>query len=394
MRRAAFLAVILAPALAAASVPIEAPRETVAQALARVSGEAEAAEVRVATLTKREQAATDEAAQLRIARQRAAADISLTEARIARADLQLSAARLAVAERATRLDRRRAPLAALLAGLATMGRRPPILALADSGSIRDMVRVRALVDTSMPVIAARSASLKAALSEGQRLAAAAQGARRDVFAARAELVERTRRFAALEARASARAATLRADASGADDRVLAGGEEMLDLRGRAEAAAAARRSALLVAALPLAPPRPFTPDAAAKAPGIRYALPTSAAVVDGFGTVNESGVRSRGIRFATARGSIIIAPAEGTILFAGPFREHDGIIVIDHGRGWTSLLTGVGPTVTRGEHVAAGSPLGRALGDVGLELRDGGQPRSPALIAGSSHLLSNRTKFR
>ena len=146
MKRIALVTVVLAPALAAASVPIEAPRETAAEALARVAGEAKAAEAQVAVLTKREAAATDEAARLRAARARAAADIALTEVRIARADIELGAARQAVAERAARLDQRRAPLAALLAGLATMGRRPPILALADSGSIRDMVRVRALVD--------------------------------------------------------------------------------------------------------------------------------------------------------------------------------------------------------------------------------------------------------
>ena len=70
----------------------------------------------------------------------------------------------------------------------------------------------------------------------------------------------------------------------------------------------------------------------------------------------------------------------------------DGIIVIDHGRGWTSLLIDVAPGVARGERVAAGALLGKALGDVGLELREAGQPRSPALIAGSSHLLSNRAK--
>ena len=63
--------------------------------------------------------------------------------RIARADIRLTAARIAVAERTARLDQRRAPLAALLAGLATMGRRPPLLALADTGSVRELVRVRA-----------------------------------------------------------------------------------------------------------------------------------------------------------------------------------------------------------------------------------------------------------
>ena len=129
-------------------------------------------------------------------------------------------------------------------------------------------------------------------------------------------------------------------------------------------------------------------------PPLAYALPTRAVVIGGVGDVSAAGVRSRGIRFATARGSPIIAPAAGRILFAGAFREHDGIIVIDHGKGWTSLLIDVAPSVRADQRVAAGAPLGRALGDVALELREGGQPRSAALIAGSSRTLSNGAKTR
>ena len=117
-------------------------------------------------------------------------------------------------------------------------------------------------------------------------------------------------------------------------------------------------------------------------------------MIEGLGSVSAAGVRSRGIRFATARGSPIAAPAAGTVLFASAFREHDGVIVIDHGKGWTSVLIGVAPVVRRGEQVGAGASLGRALGDVQLELRQDGQPRSAALIAGSSALLSNGAKTR
>ena len=117
-------------------------------------------------------------------------------------------------------------------------------------------------------------------------------------------------------------------------------------------------------------------------------------MIEGLGNVSAAGVRSRGIRFATPRGSAIRAPAAGRILFASAFREHDGIVVIDHGKGWTSLLIDVAPSVRAGDQVAAGVPLGRALGDLGLELREAGQPRSATLIAGSSPMLSNRTKTR
>jgi len=394
MKRFALLMAIAAPALAAASVPIEAPRETIAQALARTTAEAKAAEARVALLKSREQAASDDANRLRAERERAAADIVLTEARLAAADVSLTAARVAVAARSTRLDRQRAPLAALLAGLATMGRRPPMIALADSNSIAELVRVRALIDGSMPVIARRSATLQAELGEGRKLAASAAAARRAVEGSRALLVAQQRRFAALEVKASARAAALRASASGVEDQVLAGGETVLDLGSEAAAASAARSSARALARFPLAARRPFAPDSRATRPLLAYSLPTRSSVIEGLGNVSAAGVRSRGIRFATPRGSPIVAPAAGKILFASAFREHDGVIVIDHGKGWTSLLIDVAPSVRAGEQVAAGAPLGRALGDVALELREAGQPRSAALIAGSSRTLSNGANFR
>ena len=394
MKRLALLLGVVAPALAAASVPIEAPRETIAQALARTSAEAKAAEARVAVLKSREQAASDDATRLRAERQRAAADIVLTEARLAAADVALTAARIAVTSREARLERQRAPLAALLAGLATMGRRPPMIALADSGSIAELVRVRALIDGSMPLIARRSAALQAELGAGRKLAAGADAARHAVDASRAALVEQQRRFAALETKASARAAALRASASGVEDQVLAGGETLLDLGGEAAAASAARASARALARVPLAAPRPFAPDSRAAPPPLIYVLPTQAAVIEGLGNVSSAGVRSRGIRFATPRGSAIVAPAAGRILFASAFREHDGIIVIDHGKGWTSLVIDVAPVVRAGQRVGAGAPLGRALGDVALELRERGEPRSAALIAGSSLMLSNGTKTR
>ena len=394
MKRFALLLAVAAPALAGASVPVEPGRETIAQALARTSAEARAAEARVAVLKSREQAASDEASRLRAERQRAAADIVLTEARLATADVALTAARMAVASRGERLARQRAPLAALLAGLATIGRRPPMIALADTSSIAELVRVRALIDSSMPIIARRSAALQGELDRGRRLAARADAARRAVDESRAELVERQRRFAMLETRANVRAAQLRVSASGADDEVLAGGETVLDLGSEAAAANAARAFARAIARLPLAAPRPFAPDSRAVPPQIAYGLPTQSAVIEGLGNVSAAGVRSRGIRFATPRGAPILAPAGGKILFAGAFREHDGIIVIDHGRGWTSLLIDVAPAVRAGQRIAAGARLGRALGDVALELREAGQPRSPALIAGSSRMLSNRSGSR
>ena len=395
MPRLPLLLLMVAPGLlAAASAPITAVRETVDQALARATAEARDAEKQVVQLEARERSATDEAARLGVARQRAAAEIGLAEARFAEADARLSRTRAEVALREQRLARRRAPLAALLAGLASIGRRPPILALADGATVGEVVRVRALVDTTMPIMARRSTALQGELRESRLLAEQAEAASGEVAKRKLELAGKQRRFAFLEARALARAETLRQSAFGEQERVIAGGEELLDLRSEAEAAAGARAQARKLAAMPLARPRPLPAEQATSRPSFDYRLPTLAPVIEGLGAVSAAGVQSRGIRFATPRGVAIVAPASGTILFAGAFRTHDAIIVIDHGGGWTSLVIGVAPAVARGNRIGAGAPLGRALGDLSLELRHRGVPQSAALIAGSSQLLSNRRKTR
>ena len=59
-----------------------------------------------------------------------------------------------------------------------------------------------------------------------------------------------------------------------------------------------------------------------------------------------SGVRSRGITLRHAARAPSSSPRPtGPIRFAGPFRDHDGIVIIDHGGGWTSLIINVAPSV-------------------------------------------------
>nr|WP_280638946.1 M23 family metallopeptidase [Sphingomicrobium aestuariivivum] len=86
----------------------------------------------------------------------------------------------------------------------------------------------------------------------------------------------------------------------------------------------------------------------------------------------------------TTRGTDIRMPADGRIAFAGPFRERDGIVIIDHGDDWFSLIANVSTTYEEGDRVRRGLRLGRALGPIEVELWHRQKAVSPALIAGSS----------
>jgi septal ring factor EnvC (AmiA/AmiB activator) len=130
-------------------------------------------------------------------------------------------------------------------------------------------------------------------------------------------------------------------------------------------------------------------DSALPTSDFGYSLPVEAPLVEGLGSVNKAGISSRGLKFATARGAPVIAPADGEIAFAAPFRGQDGIIIINHAGGRTSLLLGVASEKPRGSKVRRGEFIGRTLGPLGVELRQNGLPQSPALIAASSVPLSN-----
>jgi murein hydrolase activator len=384
------LLLVVAPLVLAASAPVGAGEETLDQALAQARAEAKSAEAQAERLEQAAGRARDEAGRLAAERQAAAAAIAAAEARISAADTQVKLTEARVANRAERLAQKQAPVASLLAGIVAMGRRPPLLSIADQSSLDEFVRVRALLDTTLPVIRARSAALSAELAESRRLEGQARSARDQLASAGDVLREKQERFAALEQKAIERAVRLGASAVGAGDVMIARGESASLLGNERQLQRAERALARELAAFPPAPPRPGATRT--ERPPIAYQLPVAAAVSIGLGSVSASGIRARGVTLASDAGIEVAVPADGTIAFAGPFRRHDGVVIIDHGDGWMSLLTGVRTNLPKGARVRRGQPLGRALGPISVELSTNGRPVSAALIAGSSELVSNMAK--
>ena len=390
MRRAATCLLIGLPALlAAASAPVTRRGVTADAALARAQAEARQASSRLAQLEKAAADANSEASKLRAEQAAAAAAIEEVEAQISESDarLQLARAQFSLAEQ--RLASKRAPLAALLAGLATMGRQPPILALADQGSVEEMIRVKALLDATMPVIEKRSKALQVDLEQRRDLAEAASSARSELAARSKELELRKQRFAELESKATERASKLAGAAFGAGEQVMASDEALASAGSEAAGRALALKAAAGLAELAFSPARPMRGDSALPALDFAYSLPVDAPLVEGLGSVSRTGIASRGLRFKTARGIAVIAPADGEVLFAAPYRGQDGVMIIRHQGGWTSLLLGVSSEKPKGSKVRRGEFIGRTLGPLGVELRRDGAPQSPALIAASSVPLSN-----
>jgi septal ring factor EnvC (AmiA/AmiB activator) len=280
----------------------------------------------------------------------------------------------------------------LVAALAVMNRRSPLLLLADSRSPEELVTVRLLLKSALPAIRKKTASLSAELRQSESLRRAQLEVKRAASEAREGVAERAAVLDALERRATQLAEARGTRALGAADIALSREEET------AETVRAARSGSSAIAmASELAregparegplPDAPRTPVA-----GLTYRLPVRAPLVEGFGEIDENGIRSRAIRLQTARGEAVFAPSDGIVLFAGPFRSFDGVVIIDHGHGWKSVLINVASNLQRGSRVGAGRAIGTATGPIEVQLLDNGTPVSPALIAGSSAMLSNHPK--
>lgn len=333
-----------------------------------------AAELSAAERTKSEAAAI--AARI----QSAEANITAAEARIRLIEQLRSKAR-------ARLAAKQEPAVRLLAALQTMARRPPGLALIQPGSVRDLVHVRAMLATMIPIVNERTQGLRADIEAGRKLRADAERALRAVEAGQQRLAAERARLVRLAAARRLESQRLTRGAINEQDRAIALGEKARDIvELMAEVSAAAEvRTALETLPGPLIRPgRPGEPRGepgvadAARAARFSYRLPVAGTVVAGLGEVSDTGVRARGLTIAARGGALVVAPAAGRIAFAGPFRGFGQIIIIDHGGGWTTLITSLAVLDARvGENVLQGGPLGRAGNDrptITVELRRGNKP--------------------
>ncbi|MET3437069.1 peptidoglycan DD-metalloendopeptidase family protein [Sphingomonas sp. 1185] len=359
--------------------------------LADARAGAAAAQARAQALERQADAERD-AAAIAQARERAmAARVAAAEAevRAARARVDLVAGLLA--QQQARLARAQAPLAHLLAAMQGMAARPPIAAVAQPGSVADVAHVRAVFGTIAPVIAERSAVVRAELATTRRIRAQAGLAARALSATTAKLESERQALARLEAVHRGRADTLGRGAVDEANRALALGEAARDIVDRMAERGEAQATAGELLALPGPVARPLAPGAGGPAiPPGTYRLPVAGRVASGFGEISDAGVRARGITLATGPHAPVVAPAGGEIRYAGPFRGYGGIIIVDHGAGWTSLVTGLGGIAVRvGQRVAAGAVLGRAgqgrggmAPRVTMELRRDGRPMDITALLG------------
>ena len=332
------------------------------------------------------------AAQASAAADRTAQATAALAARIQQAEAGVAAgeARIALIERERsvlrdRMAERQAPLVRLTAALQLMSRRPLGLSVVRPGSLRDMVHLRAVLESMLPAVRRQTAGLRAGILRTRQLQTAVREAQSGLRGEQARLAERRRALVGIETRQRLTSRAVRGDANREADRALALGEQARDLTslvGTLEQAGALRGR---LAALPGPVLRPAQPGAAQVAEigasaspvaGLDYILPLAGTIVTGFGEASSGGgLRSRGITVAARGGAQVVAPAAGRVAFAGRYKGFGQIAIIEHDGGWTTLVTDLAAvTPVVGDRVVQGAPLGVAGARVTIELRKDGQP--------------------
>ncbi|MBU6299105.1 MAG: peptidoglycan DD-metalloendopeptidase family protein [Alphaproteobacteria bacterium] len=101
--------------------------------------------------------------------------------------------------------------------------------------------------------------------------------------------------------------------------------------------------------------------------------------VDGVG-----GAAAPGLTYITGPGAQVVSPADGIILFAGPYHKSGQVLILQMAGGYDAVLAGLDRLDVRPEdHVLAGEPVG-TMSKAGLqprlyfELRQNGRGMNPA----------------
>ena len=211
----------------------------------------------------------------------------------------------------------------------------------------------------------------------------------DLLTRKRQLEAATRRAAAIEQRRltalSAQAVDLKDLIQKLDAERARRLQQEREAAHRRELAEAARARAEANAARPTAAVVAPAPERARSLLAGKYTLvrPAAGPITRRFGQT-DGFVTAKGLTIATRPGAEVVAPYDGTILFAGPFRSYGQILIIEHPGGYDSLLAGcdhIDSVV--GQSVKAGEPVGRMRTGGGtpslyFEWRRKDQPIDPA----------------
>jgi septal ring factor EnvC (AmiA/AmiB activator) len=385
-RSLAFLAALAlaagaAPAFAQTRPTEKADPGKLKEVEARIQREREAA----AELQKRTAAIREEIRALREKLVRTAAATQTRESALTRQESELRV--LEARERAAAADfrKRQQQLAEILAALQRLSLRPPVTLASRSDDANDAVRTALVLRGLVPELERRAERLKREIESYARLKEAVRAGRGTVADADSALGRERQALMALLEQKQALLKETEDEQSANRTRLEAltrEAETLRDLVTKLRQEKARPGPAPRTAALTEPPKGKIRSFAAHRG---KLTLPAAGAVSPRFGSEEKLGEFSKGMMIAARPGAQAVAPFDGQIVFAGPFRGYGRILIIEHRDGYHSLIVGLARIdASVKQWVLAGEPVG-IVGEhesegarLYVEIRHNGRPIDPA----------------
>lgn len=278
---------------------------------------------------------------------------------------------------------RRAILAEVLAALQRMGRNPPPALLVSPEDALASVRTAILLGAVVPGIRKETEKLAADLAELVRLRTEGEKETETLVATIASRQEEERRMDLLLvendrlsrqnslelATEKRRAEELAARASNMEGLIASLETEIRSVREAADRARAEeerlrklsdeqRQKARELAASSLPDKNRIAPAYAFSDLKQKLELPAAGEILRQFGDPDGTGHEAKGMVIASAPGSLVTAPADGWVVYAGEFRSYGQMIILNTGDGYHVVLSGMDRINTgQGKFVLSGEPL-------------------------------------
>ncbi len=290
------------------------------------------------------------------------AQVTATEARLKPLDANEQSIRKS-------LDGRRAVIGEVLAALQRMGHRPPPALISSPEDALQSVRTAMLLGAVLPEmrheVEALANDLTALLNVRKQITAERDRLKNEVASLGNE---RTRMTALVDERQKQQAEREKAlDAERARASQLAHQVDNLkDLIAKLEqgldpatrAAREAARSDTRPAMSALRDPGRLTPAVAFASLRGQVPIPVNGVKLKEFGAPDGVGGLEKGLSIATRAGAQVTAPADGWVVYAGPFRSYGQLLILNAGNGYHILLAGMDRiSVDLGQFVLTGEPV-------------------------------------
>lgn len=371
---------LLASGLPALAQPADAPGTNAVEAhrgeLDAVARDIELTQERTQLLRREIDALDKDRATLNQALIDGSAEVQKLEGEIDGTEARLAALLADEGRIKASLNARRGVLAEVLAALQRMGHRPPPAILVRPEDALASIRSAILLGAVVPDLQTAAAALAADLNRLVAVRQAVEGERDRLRENLEALAEGRARIAMLieerqrQSSASAEALAAEEQRAGILARQATSLKELIE-RMEAEIAAAAtaaaeadRAAALAESAAGTEAPRSLG-TADRLTPSVPFArtrgllpLPASGQQTAAFGADDGLGGRMQGISIATRPGAQVSSPADGWVVYAGPFRSYGQLLIVNVGDGYHILLAGMERIDVRlGQFVLAGEPV-------------------------------------